>query len=80
MFVPPGLDPPYLERVLSRRFATDLAILQCEATNLCVRNFGGVSCSGSTVLLPVAGLTRDVLAVDHSGSPGTHGHRHLVRR
>ena len=48
--VPPRLNLAYLADVLSRRLGRDITIADCATTNLCANNWGGVSCSGATVL------------------------------
>ena len=50
VYVPPGLDRPYLEQVLSRSLSRDVLISSCKTTNLCASAWGGVSNSGATVL------------------------------
>ncbi|MBN1918538.1 MAG: hypothetical protein JW889_11575 [Verrucomicrobia bacterium] len=48
--VPPRLNLAYLADVLSRKLGRDITIAECATTNLCANNWGGVSCSGATVL------------------------------
>ena len=48
--VPPRLDVPYIEGVLRRRLGGDAKVSDCAVTNLCAKNWGGVSNSGATVL------------------------------
>ncbi len=48
--VPPRLNLAYLAKALSRRLGRDITIADCATTNLCASNWGGVSCSGATVL------------------------------
>jgi len=48
--VPPRLDLAYLADVLSEKLGRDITIAGCATTNLCANNWGGVSCSGATVL------------------------------
>jgi hypothetical protein len=48
--VPPRLNLTYLAGVLSRRLGRDITIADCATTNLCASYWGGVSCSGATVL------------------------------
>jgi hypothetical protein len=50
VYVPPGLDQPYLEQALSRSLSRDVSISSCKTTNLCASAWGGVSNSGATVL------------------------------
>jgi len=64
--VPPRLNAAHLASVLSQRLGRDTTISGYEATNLCARNWRGVSDSGATVLrLSLAlddGHTHDLVA------------------
>ena len=48
--VPPRLNLAYLADVLSRKLGRDITIADCATRNLCADSWGGVSCSGATVL------------------------------
>jgi len=48
--VPPGLDLAHIAHAISRRLRREIAISDCATTNLCAKNWGGVSNSGATVL------------------------------
>ncbi len=50
VYVPPRLDRPYLEDVLSAWLGRRVGIRRCRTTNLCALVWGGVSHSGATVL------------------------------
>jgi hypothetical protein len=62
MYIPKGLTLGHVERVLSAHRKTDVRIVSCREANLCLTNWGHVSCSGSTVLR--LSLTLDEGSVD----------------